>query len=209
MAGASAKKQTQQSKDKAAQKKGSQRILIHALVDSNSYCSFYVPEWLVALNPEGFQPLTTIPDNATPWVAKKSTRTPTTTDESLPTPGGTGGTTTTGNRQARPQAPGGFADENSSTKFIGRPCKLFFKSDVSQARGDKKYKHRTFRVHQAMSSLAVMYFLQNTVKSKITAFSLGKTSYLIDAVDITAENLGSLRDNAGATTQPGTAVANS
>ena len=172
------------------------------MVDKDSYVSFYVPEWLVALDVEAFKKVQSIPEGAKPWVSKKSTRKATTEDESLPTPP----KTTTGNRRARKQAPGAIASEDTGTKFVGKPVKVYFAAAVEQKKGDKKYRHRSFRVHQAMTSLSVMYFLQQTVKTKITSFQFGKSRYAIDAVTIEPDNLGSLRDQAGATTTEGTPV---
>lgn len=200
-----AEEQTQITITNAKTNKGSQRILVHALVDKDSYVSFYVPEWLVALNPTDFENVKSIPEGAKPWVAKKSTKKPTTEDENLPTTGGTGTGTTTGNRRARKQAPGAIASEDTGTKFVGKPVKVYLSAEVKQQKGEKKYKHRTFRVHQAMTSMSVMYFLQQTVKAQVTSFQFGKSRYAIDAVTIEPDNLGSLRDEAGATTTPGTA----
>ena len=203
MATTTPKEQTEQSVEKATQQKGSQRIDAFAMVDKDSWVSFKVPEWFATIcknaKPNGAS------TGATQWKPKPSTKAAKTADESLDAETTGAG----GNRNVRKELEG-VPDDTTRTKFIGIPVKLYIsataknvKKNTQLLRGDKPYKHRTIRVHQAMNAMAIKYFIQEVVTDDaVTAFSVGKTKYFMGEPKVELADLGSLRDKEGATTAP-------
>ena len=202
MAAKKAKEQTKKSVEQA-KNKGSQRVYTVAMVDSDSFVEFYIPEWVVALSGKDggeFKNPTWVPDSANPWQPKKSTKEGDSKDEQLTSPGAGGGA-----RNVRQQALLGTNDESSGTSFVGRKVKLYLADGVDMKRGNKPYRHKSFRVPAALNTLAILYFIQQAIgKDKVTHFSTGKTKYPVDVKDVTLANLGQLRDDDGATTSKGT-----
>lgn len=201
MTKASAKKQASGQIVYAKERKGSQRIITYAMVDKSSYVTFYVPEWFIVLQGEtAAKAVNTITDTATPYVPKKPTREPTTTDENLQP---TSGASSAGNKRIIRNVPKGQAPdpEGTASLSIGRRIKLILNNNTVLKLGSKNYRVKSFRPHSKMNAMAIKYFLQQAgLKDKVSSFSTGKTIYFLDDVDVTLDQLGELRDDAGQVT---------
>ena len=176
----------------AATAKGSQRITIWAMVDRDSYVQFNVPEWVIALNKAAWESYNQQPTDKK-WKKKPYTKTVKRDDESIDV-----ATTGTTARNVRPQAEGGTVE--GKMRIYKQVQLIFNPTTMTQQRGDKKYKSRSIRVHPAMNSRAIQYFLENSpFKQYVNFFTTGRTRYPV-GVNIDLNSLGSLADSEGATT---------